>query len=48
MLPLLIGGDAKEATGETIEEAEELPDAEDAETAPDAAEDPRERPQSAA
>ena len=44
MLPLLIGGDAKEA----IEEAVELPDAKDAEIAPDAAEDPRDRPQSAA
>ena len=44
MLPLLIGGDA----GETIEEAEEVPDAEDAETSPDAAGGPGERPQSAA
>jgi HemY protein len=44
MLPLLIGG----GDGEDIEEAEELPDAEDAETSPEAAEDPRERPQSAA
>jgi len=44
MLPLLIGGD----TGETIEEAEELPDADDDEASPDADEDPRERPQSAA
>ncbi len=48
LLPLLMGGDATEVTGEAIEEAVELPDAEDAETAPDAAEDPRDRPQSAA
>ena len=41
MLPLLIGGN----DGEAIEEAEELPAAE---ASPDTAEDPRERPQSAA
>ena len=44
MLPLLIGGDEADA----VEEAEELAGAEDAQTAPDATEDPRERPQSAA
>ena len=48
MLPLLIGGDDGEATGEDIEDAEELPGAEDAETSRDTARPPRERPQSAA